>query len=73
MAHPDGCEIIAWHQGNRRCELWTVAGHGELRIFEEATLIHRELLTAGSSYRVAEALRNRYGGASAPLEDQGKP
>ena len=73
MAHPDGCEIIAWHRGNRRCELWSVAGRGELRIFDEAILIHRELLTGGSSYRVAEALRERYGGASAPPDDHDRP
>ena len=69
MAHPDGCEIIAWHQGTRRCELWTVSGKGELRIFDEATLIHRELLTDGKGYRVAETLRERFRGEPTPSDD----
>ena len=42
-----------------------MSGKGELRIFDEPILIRREVLTVGAGYR-AEALRERYGGASAP-------
>ena len=70
MAHPDGCEIIAWHQGTRRCELWTISGKGELRIFDETTLIHRDLLTVGTGYRMAEVLRERYGGGTSARDNR---
>ena len=30
VRHRDGCEIIAWHEGSRRCELGTVSGKGAL-------------------------------------------
>ena len=57
MAHPDGCECIVWRVGARRCELWSIAGAGVLKVFDGADLTHEETLRAGTCYQRAEELR----------------
>jgi len=73
MSHPDGCEIIAWREGDRRCELWAVKGKGELRIFDGATLIHRESLSEGGGSRLAEVLRDRFRDPRDPSDKSTQP
>ena len=38
----DGPEVIVWHEGVWRCELWTIGGSWQLRVFDGPTLIHQE-------------------------------
>ena len=51
--HPDGCEVILWREGPRRCELWVMHGRGELRVFDGDQLMRLEALTPGGYARVA--------------------
>jgi hypothetical protein len=57
MAHPDGCECIVWRVGTLRCELWSIAGAGVLKVFDGPDLTHEEALLAGTCYQRAEELR----------------
>jgi hypothetical protein len=57
MAHPDGCECIVWRVGALRCELWSIAGLGVLKVFSGTDLTHEETLTAGTCHQRAQELR----------------
>jgi hypothetical protein len=57
MSHLDGCEAIVWREGTHRCELWTVDGQGELRVFNGDRLTHFETLEHGHGYARAQELR----------------
>ena len=57
MRPSDGREAIIWREGVFRCELWTVNGQSELRIYHSETLRLVETPAPGTGHHRAHVLR----------------
>jgi hypothetical protein len=55
--HLTSPEVIIWREGAWRCELWSVAGHGMLRLFCGPALRHEETPARDTGYERAQQLR----------------
>ena len=58
------CECVVWRQQAVRCELWTIAGAGILRVYDDERLVMEEPGQIGGLYDQTERLRSAFAGAS---------
>jgi len=70
MPHPDGPEVVVWTEGPYRCELWSVAGAGRLRVFEGTVLLHEEPFGIPRAEELRRLLKD---GLFPPRGDQREP
>ena len=59
---PGSCELVAWRDGSRRCELWNVGGTAFLRLYQADTLLWQEPAEPARAYYRAQELRGMFTG-----------
>jgi hypothetical protein len=50
-------QLVAWREGGRRCELWTIDGVAFLRLYDDDVLIREEPLQRERALEQADDLR----------------